>query len=266
MALSAEQLLRLPQRLPAEPVQCAQHGSYMATGTRLPSGSVIRARCPACLAEEDRQAQAKAQEKAAAASAAEWEKMLGAAMIPKRFVGRSFDNFRAETPQQMRALTVARSYAEDFATHAERGEGLVFSGLPGTGKSHLAAAILQHLLPRSVAYVTCMGLIRSVRDTWRRDSDVSEREVLRQMGDLELLVIDEVGVQYGTDGEQTILFEVMDRRYRDVRPTVLLTNQGVDGFKTFVGERVFDRLTESSKWVKFDWPSHRAQARKDAQA
>jgi DNA replication protein DnaC len=46
-------------------------------------------------------------------------------------------------------------------------------------------------------------------------------------------------------------------------PTILLTNQAKLGFKEFIGERSYDRLTETSRWVSFDWASYRPQARKD---
>lgn len=186
--------------------------------------------------------------------------------IPARFIGRTFDTFKADTDAQKQAQAIARDYAEEFADNHRHGRGLIFSGLPGTGKSHLAAAILQTMLKRDVCYVTCLDMIREVRSAWRKDSDRSELDVLATLGGLDLLVIDEVGVQYGTEGEQTIIFDVLDRRYRDVRPTVILTNQDKAGFKTFIGERTFDRLTETCRWVPFDWPSYRVQARKDDNA
>jgi DNA replication protein DnaC len=108
-----------------------------------------------------------------------------------------------------------------------------------------------------------MGLIRRVRATWRRDSERTEEDVLAMLASVDLLVIDEIGVQYGTEGEQTILFEVLDRRYCDMRPTILLTNQGKDGFRDYIGARSFDRLTETARWVSFDWASYRAQARRE---
>ena len=132
----------------------------------------------------------------------------------------------------------------------------MLSGNPGTGKSHLAAAILQFILPKHVgAYMTLMDLIRKLRDTWRRDSEMSESQLLAKLQAIPLLVIDEVGVQYGTDGERSILFDVMDRRYREMRPTILMTNLGKDDFRAAVGDRVFDRLTEVARWVPFDWQS-----------
>lgn len=193
-------------------------------------------------------------------------RMIEDAAIPARFVGRGFENFVADTPAQRHALTVVRDFVEQFDQNAKRGAGLILSGLPGTGKSHLAGAALQALLPMEVRYLTCLDLIRAVRETWRRDSEKTEGQVLRYLERLDLLVIDEVGVQYGTDGEQTVLFEVLDRRYREVRPTMLLTNQDKAGFKGFVGERTFDRLAETCRWVPFDWPSYRPRARKEASA
>ena len=241
---------------------CPEHGEYV-------SQNLFRAvwsKCPDCdRAKAEERERAEAAERLVAAQRRHSQR-LDLVRIPGRFVGRSFDNFAATTDAQRHALTVARDFAEAFDEHARKGRGLIFSGLPGTGKSHLAAAVLQANLERDVCYTTCLDMIREVRETWRRDSQRSELEVLRTLGSLDLLVIDEIGVQYGTDGEQTIIFDVLDRRYRDVRPTILLTNQDKAGLKAFIGERTFDRLTETCRWVPFDWPSYRAQARKEENA
>ena len=64
-------------------------------------------------------------------------------------------------------------------------------------------------------------------------------------------------MQYGTEAEQVSLFDIIDKRYRDLMPTILLTNQGKAGLKTFLGDRSFDRLREGGIWVPFDWASQR---------
>ena len=69
----------------------------------------------------------------------------------------------------------------------------------------------------------------------------------------------------GTDGEQTILFDVLDARYRDMRPTIMLTNQGAEGLRGYLGDRTFDRVRETSKFVAFDWESYRPMARDEQQ-
>lgn len=244
---------------------CDTHGVYRTTGIKIFGRREIWTPCPGC--EEERLARERRfqAEQQAERARVQLECAIGQAAIPARFVGRTMDNFVADTPQKAAALEIAREYVSNFDSHAKRGSSLIFSGLPGTGKSHLATAILQALMPQRVGlYTTCMSVIRTVRGTWRKDSERSETEVLNALADVPLLVLDEIGVQYGTDGEQTILFDVLDRRYRDMQPTIFLTNQDVKGMQQFIGERSFDRLREVSKWVSFDWESYRPTARREA--
>lgn len=246
---------------------CGKHGEYRATGhllTLVKPPREIWSECPGCKTEREQAAHAAAEAARQADLKARVESMLVQAAIPPRFIGKTFDNYRAENDGQARVLKVCREYAENFPQHLRRGGSLILSGQPGTGKSHLAGAILQSILPRHVGvYVTLMDLIRTLRDTWRRDSEVTETQMLARLQAVPLLVIDEIGVQYGTDGERAILFDVLDRRYRELVPSILMTNLGKDEFRTAIGDRVFDRLTEVARWVSFDWQSYRAQARKE---
>lgn len=249
--------------------ECQEHGAYISTGRRYTLFNPpkdVWTRCPSCIAND--QAAVERHEAAQRLQRANEQRarLVRQACIPSRFVGRSFDNFIAATEDQTRALTVCRDYAESFETEARKsGASLVLSGKPGTGKSHLCAAVIQSVMSADCwpQYVTCMDMVRMVRATWRKDSDQSEGDVLDHLGDrIDLLVIDEIGMQYGTDGEQTIIFDVLDRRYRERKPSILITNQDKAGFKEFVGERIFDRMTEVARWVPFDWQSYRPTARK----
>ncbi len=238
--------------------ECEKHGTFTSRHII----ARIWSRCPTCNELQRSEEQAIAEAAREKEIAARHERMIRAAAIPQRFVGRSFENFEADTDPKRHALTIARDYAEGFRANARRGAGLIFAGRPGTGKSHLAAAILQSVISPEVRYITCLDMIRAVRETWRKDSETSEGRLLDYLQGLELLVVDEVGMQYGTEGEQTIVFDVLDRRYREVRPTIILTNQDKAGLRTYVGDRTFDRLVETSRWVAFDWESFRPQLRK----
>lgn len=99
-----------------------------------------------------------------------------------------------------------------------------------------------------------------IRDTWRRDSQFTEIQVLSEFANVGLLILDEVGVQYGTDAEQVSLFDIIDKRYRDLMPMILLTNLNKKGMKDFLGDRSFDRLRECGSWTVFDWESKRTKA------
>lgn len=238
--------------------QCPEHGEFMS---RHIIGK-IWSKCEVCAAVHEQAQQRQADERRAAEAIRVRHEALGRAGIPARFGSRSFDNYLVTTDHQRHAVTTCRAYAEAISDHVRRGTGLILAGSPGTGKTHLAAAILRSVLPRDVLYITGADLVRSIRATWRRDSAATEAQVSDRLHRLDLLVIDEVGAQHGTDFEQTILFDVVDNRYRDVRPTILVTNQDRAGLRVCLGERSFDRIAEICKLVPFDWPSYRPQARR----
>lgn len=241
-------------------VVCDTHGAYTSKGTRITIGKCkeIWTGCPGCAKDRAESDARQAESDRQVAAKQRLEEAMQSTALPSRFIGRSFDNYVVENDGQARALRVSKAYAEKFDELRERGTSLIFSGSPGTGKSHLAAAIMQAIMPKHIGvYVTMMDLVRMLRDTWRKDASESEGAVLSRLSEIPLLVIDEVGVQYGTEGERVLFFDVMDRRYRQCKPTILITNQGMADFKITVGERVLDRLTEVAKWVSFDWESRR---------
>lgn len=245
----------------AKAAVCEKHGEYESIGTEMPIlRRVFWSGCPACATEHD-----EAEKKRRTAEEEDYrqrrmEQRLSTSGIPMRFRDRTFENYVADTDDKRHALQIASDFAANFGGHLQTGTTVVFSGKPGTGKSHLAIAAAMVVMSSGTAlYLNALDLVRMVRDTWRRDSEMTETAVLQELSTVSLLVIDEIGVQYGTEGEQVILFDVLNRRYRDLMPTILLTNLGAKGMKEFLGERSFDRLREGGIWVAFDWESHRGR-------
>jgi DNA replication protein DnaC len=239
---------------------CAVHGEYIETGICFNKPEPKWTGCDACkrearIAEEEKEnlkQQIRDQERI--------EARLKQAGIPIRFRDRTIANYIADTADKKHSLTIARDFLENFDENYKNGTTLIFSGKPGTGKSHLAIAIAQAVMPKYTAlYINALDAIRMIRDTWRKDSDQSETQVLDMLGSIGLLVIDEVGVQYGTDNEQMLMFDIINRRYRDSMPMILLTNLGTEGFKEYMTERSYDRLRENGKWVAFEWESYRGK-------
>lgn len=238
---------------------CDTHGEYEEQGIQHSWSRYLRWNgCPQCNAIAEAERERQRQESEAKERQYQLERRLQTSGVPKRFQDRSFDNFIADDEPKQKALQVAKDFVEQWDDHREKGTTVIFSGKPGTGKSHLAlAAGMQLFSKTSVRYLNALDLVRMVRDTWRRDSDRSETKVLDDLSTVGLLILDEIGVQYGTEGEQVILFDVLNRRYRDLRPTILLTNLGTKGMKEFIGDRSYDRLREDGIWVTFDWDSYR---------
>jgi DNA replication protein DnaC len=246
----------------AKVVVCESHGEYESKGMSLLGIRTIWSGCPACNAERSEAEQKRRLAEEEADRQRRMEQRLSTSGIPLRFRDRTFESFVADTEPKRKALEIASQFAEKFDEHFRDGTTVIFSGPPGTGKSHLAiAAAMAVMSTGTVLYLNALDLVRMVRDTWRRDSEMTESAVLTELSTVSLLVIDEIGVQYGTEGEQVILFDVLNRRYRDLMPTILLTNLGKGGMKEFLGDRSFDRLREGGIWVTFDWESHRGSKR-----
>lgn len=238
---------------------CPEHGEFESRALVLMGRRMGWSHCPECNRLRDEKAEQERKAAEERERQARMEAKLNRAGIPMRFRSRSFETFEANTKAKADCLRIAVEFSADFDRHLAQGSTMVFSGKPGTGKSHLATAICQSVMAanNTAMYINALDAIRLIRSTWRRDSELTESAAMDSLVSVDLLVIDEVGAQYGTEGEQIILFDLINRRYEDQMPMILLTNQGKDGFKQYLGDRAFDRLREAGKWVAFDWASHR---------
>ena len=195
---------------------------------------------------------------------AEWQQRLGRAGIPERFMHCSFGSYQVEHELQQQALDAAMAWANDWQQVRAVGRGAIFLGNVGTGKTHLAVSIGKHVMRKhgaSVLFVSVQRAIRSIKDTWARGSSVTEAQAVALLTFPDLLILDEVGVQHGSEYERQVLFDVLNERYETRKPTLFLSNKTLDEFKVVMGERVMDRLREDgAPVVPFCWPSARGRA------
>lgn len=188
------------------------------------------------------------------------QNLLTAVNIPPRFANAIFESFVASTPTAKHNLKICQQYVETWGDRKNAGEGLVLCGTPGTGKTHLAVSIARQIageLQETVFITTASRIIRAFRRTWAGNSEFSELDVLEKYCTPDLLIIDEIGVQYGTDSERNILFEVINDRYEDLLPTILISNLPVVDLQEMLGERAVDRLLQGGTVLTFNWPTYR---------
>ncbi|MNY40698.1 DNA replication protein DnaC [compost metagenome] len=66
-------------------------------------------------------------------------------------------------------------------------------------------------------------------------------------------------MQNGTDSERLIVSEIINTRYEQMKPTVLISNFTVKQLEDFMGYRAMDRILESAAVLAFDWESQRGR-------
>lgn len=244
---------------PTEERNCSEHGAYTATNFL---GEHWTA-CPKCLEilQEKQEEEILQKEKEAALEREQlkWKAKINGAAIPERFKDRTLDSYIARTTGQEKALAFSKEYAENFDQVMKEGRSAIFVGKPGTGKTHLAIGIALEIIKqqRSPVFVTVQRLIRRVKDSWHTKNE-TESEVVDVFASPDLLILDEVGVQFGSEFEKQMLFDVLNERYEKLKPSILLSNIPREQLSDYLGERVTDRLRENGgKMIGFDWDSYR---------
>lgn len=240
---------------------CETHGEYESVLINL--GEPRWTGCPACskaaIAEHETQRAAEQPEELRRLQA---QAMLEAAGVPRRLQSATLKTYVSETDSQKAAHKLVCEYAKHLGDKLRTGDGLIMMGNMGTGKTHLAVGLIRVATrTHSVAarYVTAPALFSRVRASYSGKAE-TEADILAEYSNTPLLVLDEIGVGKGSDNELNLIYALLGRRYDECRPTVIITNLMSEDLRAWLGERVVDRLRETSPVVLFNWESYRGRA------
>ncbi len=73
-----------------------------------------------------------------------------------------------------------------------------------------------------------------MKNCWRNDSEKTADDVIEHYASLDLLIVDEVGVQFGSAAEMAILQEIINARYEGILPTILISNLSPEELWAFI--------------------------------
>ena len=204
-------------------------------------------------------------------------KLFNQAGIPGKFVHEGLDNYEVGTSKHRSlkdALTRSRTFIKEFVQmKGQYSQGLIFMGVPGLGKTHLAVSIIKELILKhgvECKFIDFFELLRDIRHGY--GEDISEGEFINPYVDVKVLVVDELAKGRNTDWELTILDHFISSRYNDDDKGTLVTTNFKDklenGFgqednkksglssastrytlEEKIGPRIFSRLMEMCKKV-----------------
>lgn len=195
---------------------------------------------------------------------AEFASRFRSVQVGSRYHDASFESYVPAGPDAMRVLAACRRYVETFPARLLSGDGLMLIGNPGTGKNHLAACICRGVVESgyTALHTSALKLVRRIKESWRHDATETEQCVITSFTVPDVLVIDEVGIQFGSAAELLLLFEVLNDRYSERRPTILLSNLTLANLEGYLGPQIVDRFHEGNSAVlEFSWESYRRRRR-----
>jgi DNA replication protein DnaC len=169
--------------------------------------------------------------------------------IPRRYRDATFDKFEILTDQH-----------QVLVDYLKAGNSCIIFGPNGTGKTHLAFATIRHQIEydKTGIYMLAADLFDQVKALFgdKTAGDLSELERC------DYLVIDEVDKRYGSQTEFIALYRLVNKRYNEMLPTMLITNSSRDELVDVVGPSVVDRIREEGKTFNLSgWENYRMRKR-----
>jgi len=196
--------------------------------------------------------------------------------IPKRYLRYSFDNFKGGE--------AIKNICRQFSSEYPETDSLLFTGDTGCGKTHLAMATFRDLIVNGkvggsgystdfdqthyyenldgvesrpdVCFTTVPELLLELRRTFKDGSKESEESVIGKYAKVKLLILDDLGSEKASEFAIQSLYLLIDRRNRDLKPTIVTTNLSLNEIEDRLNGRIASRLAEM-KIIKINMPDHR---------
>lgn len=158
------------------------------------------------------------------------------------------------------ALSLAmRKYVENFREFRKAGKGLLLYGPVGTGKSFMAACVVNALIDKGhpCLMTNFSRLTNAINSTWDE-----KQEYIDSLTRFSLIAIDDLGVERDTEFMNESVTTIIDALYRAKVPVIITSNYAPSKL-TDEGDvrrkRVYDRLLERCHPIAVTGESRRKQ-------
>lgn len=151
--------------------------------------------------------------------------LLKQARIPVNYANDRFENFLNRGSSELGKIQLMlTSYCKDFPNVDP--PGLLLAGEPGTGKTHLAVAVLQRLIEHGFqgVFVDYQKLLERIRASYDPLSGESPRGAYEEAADADVLLLDDLGAHRVTDWVEDTVTSIITYRCNERKPIIVTTN------------------------------------------
>lgn len=199
------------------------------------------------------------------------DRKLQFANIPEVFKDltiNSFDtNLYLKEENRVKAIAVkkmAADYIRKFETFQEKGKGLYFySKVKGSGKTRMAISVGNALMKverLGVKYTTTIDLLDEIKKTFDKDSEITESKLIGSIKKVDILILDDVGVENPTPWVKTIFYSILDGRMDNKKITIFTSNLSLDQLQH--DDRLKSRIEKMAIPIHFPEESVRSKLAK----
>ena len=169
-----------------------------------------------------------------------------------------FDNFKLDyypdgigtSPRQRMesVLNYCKTYATDFS---KKSSSLLLYGHTGLGKTHLSLAIAGKVVEagHGVIYSSAQNLFNKLeKEKFGRSDGNTEENILG----CDLLIIDDLGAEFTTQFTVSALYNIVNSRELEDKPTIISTNLTPEQLLSTYSERIASRILNNYTLLRFD--------------
>ena len=146
----------------------------------------------------------------------------------------------AQLAEMTKLIDYLKRYTESFERSANR-RSLLFYGTTGTGKTFLSSCVAGELASRglTVCFGTAYEYFKSIEDEYFKNAGGDTESTLLNC---DLLIIDDLGSEFRTSYTESVLYNLLNTRLENGRPTIVSTNITLDALKGRYNERISSRI------------------------
>ena len=169
-----------------------------------------------------------------------------------------FDYTFANCDETHPCAKYARRYVGHFAEFQKNGQGLLFWGNVGTGKTFLAGCIANAIMEKNIPVLMTSfpKLLNALGGLYSGEKN----EYLKSLNQYRLLIIDDLGVERDTPYVLETVYLVIDERYKSGKPFIITTNLSLEELRNpadLEHGRIYDRIMERCVPVAFSGKNYR---------